>query len=334
MPVTPQEIKFKPTPGKKIDPATSPDSLVSIIVPLKNEQDTIEELFKKVQHVLSGLGRRFEMIFIDDGSTDSSFDILEKLYAEHPDIVRVIQFRRNQGKAAALSEGFSLADGEIIVTMDADLQDDPEEIPRFFAALAEGNDLVTGWKKQRHDPLHKVIPSRFFNLVVSAASGLKLHDYNCGFKAYRAEVVKEITLYGDLHRYIPFLANSRGFRVDEIVVQHHARKAGASKYGGTRYFRGFFDLLTVIMLTRFSRRPLHLFGMIGIFMLVLGFLINLHLTLQWFAGYSIGNRPLLVLGMLLMVVGVQMFSLGLVGEMINSQRVRDTREIPVKKILK
>jgi glycosyltransferase involved in cell wall biosynthesis len=316
------------------DPATDPDALVSVIIPLKNEEGTIVELYEKISDVFREIERNFEVIFIDDGSTDSSWKIVRGLYHEHPATVRAIRFRTNKGKAAALASGFELAEGEIIFTMDADLQDDPTEIPRFLAKLAEGADLVTGYKKIRHDPLHKVIPSRFFNWVVSKVAGLPLHDYNCGFKAYRMEVVEYLHLYGELHRYIPFIANSRGFKVEEIVVQHHPRKSGSSKYGFERYFRGFFDLFTVIMLTRFARKPLHLFGGIGAVLFTIGLVINLWLTWIWLWGASIGDRPLLFLGVLLMVVGIQTFTIGLIGEMVNSLKPPDEADRPIKAILK
>lgn len=318
-----------------LDPAFDPDVLVSIIVPLKNESDTLVELFERVRDVFTKLGRKFEIIYVDDGSTDGSYRILTDLYRDNPNNVRVIRFRSNKGKAAALSAGFELAEGGIIITMDADLQDDPAEIPRFLEALADGADLVSGWKQRRHDPFYRVGASRFFNWVVSVAAGLKLHDYNCGFKAYRREVVEEMHLYGELHRFIPFIANSRGFAVTEIVVQHHARKSGRSRYGWQRYYRGFFDLFTVVMLTRFGRRPLHVFGTIGVLLFLAGLIINLWLTWVKFAyGASIGDRPLLILGVLLMVVGIQTFTSGLLGEMINNLRPPDSADRPIKKILK
>ncbi len=316
------------------DPAVDPNALLSVIVPLKNEAGTLVELFGQVRDVLSRIGRRFEIIFIDDGSSDESFSILKTLYSENPDIVRAIKFRSNKGKAAALAAGFDLAEGEIVITMDADLQDDPAEIPRFLEALAEDADLVSGWKQRRHDPWYRVASSRFFNWVVSVAAGLRLHDYNCGFKAYRRDVVEEIALYGELHRYIPFIANSRGFTVKEIVVKHRARKSGRSRYGWQRYFRGFFDLFTVIMLTRFGWRPLHLFGSIGMVLFLVGLVINIRLSWAWMHGQAIGDRPLLLLGVLLMVVGLQTFAIGLIGDMINSLRPRDSRDRPIRKILK
>lgn len=316
------------------DPATDPDALISVIVPLMDEEGTIAELYDGVAKVFNEIGRRFEILFVDDGSRDGSYKVLKDLYKKHPETVRVIRFRRNKGKSAALATGFEFSEGEIIFTMDADLQDDPAEIPRFLEALAEGADLVTGWKKRRYDPWHKVVSSRFFNWVVSIAAGLRLHDYNCGFKAYRREIIKEIYIYGDLHRYIPFIANARGFIVKEIPVQHHSRKTGRSKYGFSRYFRGFFDLFTVIMLTRFSRNPLHLFGWIGTVLFIIGLIINLWLTWLWINKQWIGDRPLLFLGVLLMVVGIQIFTTGLIGEMVNSLKPPDESDRPIKTILK
>jgi glycosyltransferase involved in cell wall biosynthesis len=329
--------KINPSNSKVIsiaDPASDTDALISVVVPVKNEEGTLVELFEGVKSVFREIGRKFEIIFIDDGSTDKTFEILKVLFEKNPNLVRVIKYRRNKGKAAALASGFNLAEGEIFITMDADLQDDPAEIPRFLEALAKGADLVTGYKKRRYDPWFKVASSRFFNWVVSRAAGLKLHDYNCGFKAYRREVADEIHLYGDLHRFIPFLANSRGFIVTEIVVQHHARKSGKSKYGWDRYFRGFFDLFTVIMLTRFSRNPLHLFGWMGSILFIIGLLVNAWLSWIWIWGESIGDRPLLILGVLLMVVGVQIFTIGLIGEMIISLRPPEKEDSPIRIILK
>jgi len=329
--------KINPLGGKAEippDPAVDPQALISVVVPLKNEEGTLINLYRQIWGVFGEMEREFEVVFVDDGSTDKSYKVLQQLYTEYPDNVRVIKFRKNKGKAAALAAGFDLAAGEIIFTMDADLQDDPAEIPRFLEALAAGADLISGWKKVRHDPWYRVAASRFFNNVVSSAAGLKLHDYNCGFKAYRKEVLQGINLYGDLHRYIPFLANSSGFIVDEIVVQHHARKTGKSKYGVNRYFKGFFDLFTVVMLTRFRRNPLHLFGWIGSVLFIFGLIINVVLTWQWLNKQWIGDRPLLIMGVLLMVVGVQIFTIGLIAEMVASLQPRDSSDRPIKNILK
>ena len=253
---------------------------------------------------------------MDDGSTDGSGKLLEELH--HKDkAVKVITFRRNFGKAAALMAGFDQAEGEIVFTMDADLQDDPIEIPRFLEKLDEGYDLVSGWKYPRLDPISKTAPSKLANTTIRMGTGIKLHDFNCGYKAMRKDVAKEIKLYGDLHRYVPVLAHWRGFSVTEIKVKHHPREFGKSKYGVRRLFRGLYDFITVVFLIRFTRRPLHFFGMLGLLPLVLGFLIDGYLAVIWLAGETIGHRPLLTLGTLLLMIGVQFFSIGLLAEMFS-----------------
>ena len=293
---------------------------ISIVVPLFDEEGTLEELHAKLTAVLTRLGRPYEILFVDDGSRDGSAKLIHAL-AERDPAVGYVRFRRNFGKSAALDAGFRRARGEIVITMDADLQDDPEEVPRLLAALEEQElDLVSGWKQKRHDPLGKTLPSKLFNFTVRKLTGLKLNDFNCGLKAYRRECIEGLDMYGELHRYVPVLVAWRGFAVGEIAVQHHARKWGKSKYGIERMAKGFFDLLTVILLTRYRRRPLHLFGWAGLVMFMLGFGCLGYLTVLWFLGHGIGTRPLLVLGMLLVVVGVQLVSTGLLGEMINSTR--------------
>ncbi len=257
----------------------------------------------------------YELLFVDDGSTDGSAAILKRLCIEDPR-VRVICFGRNLGKSEALAVAFREARGQVIVTMDGDLQDDPAEIPRLVAALAEGYDLVNGWKKQRQDPLSKRIPSRIFNAVTAFLTGLHLRDFNSGFKAYRRQVIDSLQVYGEQHRYIPVLAFWKGFRVREIPVAHHSRRYGKSKFGAGRFLAGLFDLFTVLFLMRFQRKPLHLFGFIGLAFLLVGVVINGYLTIVWLGGESIGTRPLLQLGVLLMVMGVQFLSLGLLGEMV------------------
>lgn len=270
----------------------------------------------------------YEIIFIDDGSTDGSFELMQELADTDPQ-VKVIKFRRNFGKAAALQKGFDIARGEVVFTMDADLQDDPVEIPAFLAKLEQGYDLVSGWKKKRRDPWHKTLPSRLFNSVTAQTFHLKLKDYNCGFKAYRKELVKELSLYGEMHRYIPALAHALGFKVGEIAVQHRARQFGKSKYGIERYLRGFFDLLTVKMVTQYIKSPLYLFGRIGLASTVLGSLITLYLAvLKIFYGLPLSNRPLLFLGMLLILGGLQFISLGLISELIIN-RIRPTDKLPL-----
>jgi len=292
---------------------------VSVIVPAYNEAGSVGQLAFEVDSVLSSLGKRYEIIFVDDGSTDGTFAVLSQA-AEAVPAVRVVQFRRNFGKAAALTAGFREAQGEIVLTMDADMQDDPQEIPRFLEMLENGPyDLVSGWKFPRRDPWTKTLPSRLFNSVTALLGGLRLHDFNCGFKAYRSQVVREVSIYGELYRYIPILAYWRGFRVGEIKVRHHPRRFGRSKYGVSRLLRGFFDLLTVLFLTRYTRRPLHLFGLVGLVPFGAGMAISLYMTVLWLTGdRPIGDRPLLMLGVLLIIVGIQFLSMGLVAEMLAS----------------
>jgi len=297
-----------------------PEPFITIVVPFLDEEGSLEELHSRLTSVLSGVGQAYEILFVDDGSRDRGGEIADGLAARDPH-VGVVHFRRNFGKAAALDAGFRRARGRIVFTMDADLQDDPTEIPSFLAKLSEGYDLVSGWKKKRHDPLGKTLPSKFFNFVVSASSGLKLNDFNCGFKAYRADAVRGLDLYGELHRYVPVLVHWRGFRVTEIPVIHHPRTTGSSKYGIERMAKGFFDLLTVLLITRYRARPLHLFGGVGLAFATAGFGCLAYLTVIWFMGHNIGTRPLLLLGVLLVLVGVQLVSTGLLGEMISSTQV-------------
>jgi dolichol-phosphate mannosyltransferase len=246
-----------PTPRASA-PGAEPAALpfISVVVPVKNERDTVAELLRRVREQLAAY--RHEILFIDDGSTDDTWQVLQSLHL--PGVVRVVKFRRNFGKTAALKAGFNLIRGDIVFTMDGDLQDDPAEIPRFLAKLDEGYDLVSGWKKRRHDPPSKVLPSRIFNRVVSFTTGLRVHDVNCGFKCYRREVAQSLRLHGEMHRFLPVLAHAHGFRFAEIVVTHHKRQFGKSKYGFLRLFKGFFDLFTVLLLTKYPDRPAHAFG--------------------------------------------------------------------------
>lgn len=298
------------------DDEERPIRSLSVVVPLFNEAESLPPLYQELTAALDPLQLPYEMIFVDDGSTDASPRTLRALHAEDGRI-QVIQFRRNFGKAAALAAGFAAARGDAVVTLDADLQDVPAEIPRLLDALADA-DLVSGWKYPRHDPLSKRLPSSLFNAVVRALSGVRLHDFNCGLKAYRADVLREVRLYGELHRYIPVLAHFRGFRVTELPVQHRARRFGKSKFGAGRFARGFFDLLTVLFLTQYTRRPLHFFGWFGLSTLITGFAINAYLAIVWFLGHPIGHRPLLTLGVLLMIIGAQFVLFGLLAEMIAS----------------
>ena len=292
---------------------------VTILIPLYNEEESLRDLIDAISAAMVPTGWAWEVLFINDGSTDSSLEILRELHTAR-DNIEIISFGRNSGKAAGLAVGFAEARGDVVVTMDADLQDDPAEIPGMIRMLDEGYDLVSGWKKERHDPLSKRIPSKLFNGVTRMVSGLALHDMNCGLKVYRRTVVKTIRVYGELHRYTPVLAHFAGFRVTETVVRHHARKFGQSKYGIERFARGGFDLLTVLFLRRYLTRPLHLFGMMGSVLFVGGFGIGVYLTVVKIMGGAIGRRPLLTFSILLMVVGVQFVSLGLLGEMIANLR--------------
>ncbi|HZO91542.1 MAG TPA: glycosyltransferase family 2 protein [Chthonomonadaceae bacterium] len=288
---------------------------ISVVIPIRNEEQTIRPLYEQLTTVLQSLTGDYEILFLDDGSTDSSAAIMESLWQQDSH-VKALQLRRNFGKAAALAVGFAEARGDIVLTLDGDLQDDPQEIPRLVDALREGYDVVSGWKRVRHDPLSKTAPSRLFNWVVSRTTGIHLHDFNCGFKAYRREVVKNVRLYGEMHRFIPVLAHSRGYKVTELPVTHHPRKHGKSKYGIERLLRGFFDLLTILFLTRYLYKPLHFFGALGLLTFLVGFGIDAYLAALWFAGVGIGTRPLLSLGTLLLVIGMQLICTGLIAELM------------------
>ena len=306
-------------------------AVISVIVPLYNEEQNLEALHREISEALRKVGRPYEMIYVNDGSTDGSAGVLEELTMTDSGI-SILHLRRNFGKAMALSAGFKEACGDIIITLDADLQDNPVEIPRFIAGIESGYDLVSGWKYRRQDPLSKTLPSRVFNKVVSMFTGLEIHDFNCGFKAYSRNLVDRLRIYGELHRYIPALAHSAGYRVTEIKVDHRPRKFGKSKYGWERYTRGLLDLLTVLFITRYTKRPLHLFGSMGLMLMFLGFSINAYLAVLWFMGHSIGHRPLLSLGVLLMVLGVQFVSTGLLGEMLTRYEGQDDDSYVARKV--
>jgi glycosyltransferase involved in cell wall biosynthesis len=298
------------------------DGLLSLVIPVYNEADSLLPLVAEIDEALAEHGSAYEIVFVDDGSSDGSFAVMKEL-AEARDDVRVVKLRRNFGKAAAFSHGFLAARGDYIVTMDGDRQDDPAEITNLTAPLADGYDLVSGWKQRRQDPLNKTLPSRFFNWTVRKASGIPLHDFNCGLKAYKREVTDTIFIYGELHRYIPVVAAQAGFRVTEVKVSHRRRTAGRSKYGWQRYMRGYLDLLTVMFLGRYQHRPQHLFGGMGTLLIFIGVLVELYLTIdKLLFGRPIGQRPLLLLGALAIIVGVQLLSLGLIGELIANSRAR------------
>jgi dolichol-phosphate mannosyltransferase len=291
---------------------------ISIVIPAYNESESLPHLMDAIFEAASSWKAQLhEIIVIDDGSSDQTWKTLNDLVERERRVpLRAYRFRRNFGKATALDLGFKLAEGDLVLTMDADLQDDPHEVNKLLQKLDEGYDLVTGWKQKRNDPIDKTLPSRVFNAVTSSVTGLALHDFNCGFKLYRPEVLSGLRLYGELHRFIPALAAAKGFRVAEVPVVHHSRKFGESKYGWRRFFKGFIDLLTVVTTTRFLSRPAHLFGGIGSLMGILGFCILLYLTVIWvMGGGPIGNRPLLFLGVLCVLMGAQLLSFGLLAEL-------------------
>lgn len=294
---------------------------ISIVIPVYNEEESLPELKEAIVQALENK-YSFEIIFVDDGSQDLSWQQVQRL-SDDDERVRGLALSHNYGKSVALQAGFEIADGSYIVTMDADLQDDPREVPEMIAMLEQGNDLVSGWKKERHDPLSKTIPSKFFNFITRKVAGIELHDFNCGLKAYKAEVIQNIYLYGELHRYIPLLAKKEGFnRITEKVVKHHPRKYGKTKFGLSRFMNGFLDLITITFVQKYLQKPMHFFGTLGVLLFLIGSGINLYLVyVKFITGAGIGDRPLLFLGILLMVLGVQLFSTGLLGELININHV-------------
>lgn len=320
-----------------VSETATPKVEISIVVPVMNEEQNIRLLYEKLSNQLTELNKPFEVIFVDDGSTDNTFGELKKLHAENRGIVRVIRFRRNFSKTPALVAGFSRCRGEFIFTMDGDLQDDPVEIPRFLEKLGEGYDLVSGWKYPRLDPFSKTFPSRVFNGMVSKLTGVHLHDINCGFKAYRREIIEDshLKLYGEFHRFVPVMAHWRGFRVTEIKVVHHPRKFGVSKFGARRFARGLIDLLNVLFLTTFLRNPLRLFVPLGFWTFLLGVLVDLVIVIRsrFFINEPIHNQPLLFVGILLMIFGVQFVLAGLQSEMIRHYAFRSDEEYSIRQEL-
>ncbi|MBI2417057.1 MAG: glycosyltransferase [Ignavibacteriales bacterium] len=301
---------------------------ISIVVPLYNEEESLRPLAEAIKKAMGNYNNNYEVIFVDDGSTDRSAVILKELCREERRF-KFISFQKNYGKSAALHVGFQAVAGDLVVTMDADLQDDPNEIPNLIRRLKDGYDLVSGWKKVRYDPFIKKYSSRFFNKITGMMSGIKIHDFNCGLKAYKRPVVKSLNVYGEMHRYLPVLAKWQGFSVTEVVVKHHPRKFGKTKFGISRFFKGFVDLLTVMFVTRYIKRPMHLFGFFGALAFLLGFIVNGYLSIEWFMGKQLSNRPMLFLGILLIIVGVQFFSTGLLGEMIVHTQ-QDNKEYRIK----
>ena len=306
---------------------------VSIVVPLLNEEESLRELTHQISQALEPRFT-YEVIFVDDGSTDLSWKVIQEMSSADPRI-KGIRFRRNYGKSTALQKGFEIARGHYVSTMDADLQDDPREVPLMIDQLnREELDLVSGWKKVRHDPISKTIPSRFFNKVTSLISGIPIHDFNCGLKVYRREVVESLIIYGEMHRYIPVLAKWEGFgRVGEKVVQHHARKYGKTKFGLSRFLNGFLDLITLLFIHVYFQRPMHFFGSVGVGFLTAGTAITGYLVIMriFFEQY-LSNRPLLLFGILLLVLGLQFFSVGFLGEMMNKARARE-RNVNIREMI-
>lgn len=296
---------------------------LSFVMPAKNEAESVPTLYNGIINQVKKLKKTYEIIFVDDGSTDSSFEIMKSLRNKDKN-VKIIRLRGNFGKSVALQSGFEKATGKIVFTMDVDLQDDPKEIPKFLKKVNKGFDLVSGWKKNRHDPISKTFPSKVVNFVTRTMTGLHIHDINCGFKAYRQEVVKSLNLYGDLYRFIPIFAHRQNYKVGEITVKHNPRKFGKSKYGWRRFISGWLDLLTVFFLIRYLKRPGHFFGSLGFVSFGTGFLIGLYITyLRVITGSIQYRHPLLFFGILLMIIGIQLITTGLLAEMIINVSQKD-----------
>lgn len=289
---------------------------VSVVIPLLNEEESLKELAKNIEDVFVSIHNNYEVIFVDDGSSDNSFNVIKEIHTKN-DKFKCIKFRKNYGKSAALAAGFKAAKGDYVITMDADLQDDPGEIPELLKILQSGFDLVSGWKKIRYDPFIKRNTSKIFNYVTSKLSGIRLHDFNCGIKGYKKDVIKSLKVYGEMHRYLPALAHLQGFKVTEKIVKHSPRKFGKTKFGASRFINGFLDVLTVVFTNKYIKKPLHLFGTLGMLSFLAGFIITLYLTIHKFLyDASISNRPLFLVGVLFLIIGVQFFSLGFIAEMI------------------
>lgn len=301
---------------------------ISFVIPSYNEAESLSQLLSSISDLAQQHNWEYDITIVDDGSTDTTPQLMESLRSQHSTL-HYIQFRKNSGKAYALQTGFARSTGDFIVMMDADLQDDPKDVPRLLDVLEKGYDAVTGWKKTRNDPWHKVIPSRVINAIVRSMYGVQLHDMNCGLKAFKKEVVEEMDLYGELYRYMLIFAHNRGFKITELETTHHERRFGKSKFGVTRILKGFFDLFTVYFLTKYGKRPLHFFGTVGSSITFVGFISLLYLLIIWLTGQQIGNRPLLLFGILCVLIGVQLIMTGFIAELIIS---RDAKiNPPIKK---
>lgn len=305
---------------------------LSVVIPVYNEQNSIIELSERLKKVFDNQKiKEYEVWFIDDGSVDKTVEMIKQVQ-QNNNLIKLIRLRLNMGKTMALREGFARVTGDLVCTMDADLQDQPEEIPNLITKINEGFDLVSGWKQNRYDPWHKVLPSRIFNWLVRKVSGMEIHDMNCGLKIMKKEVVEELTMYGELHRFIPWLAIQRGFLITEIPVLHKPRKHGVSKYGWTRMVAGFFDLMTQMFLIRFGGRPAHYFGLVGMLITMLGVGLGSYLTVIWLTGEKIGGRPMLVLVVLLVVIGIQTLSFGFLSElMLGLKKLKE--DAPIAEII-
>ncbi len=308
---------------------------VSVVVPLLNEEESLPELHNWILQVAEKNHLSYELIFVDDGSTDSSWEVICNLAKENK-AVKGIRFRRNYGKSAALNEGFKIAQGEVVITMDADLQDSPDEIPELYEMIAnQGFDLVSGWKKKRHDPITKTIPSKFFNATTRKISGIKLHDFNCGLKAYSHNLVKDLEVHGEMHRYIPLIAKWEGYHtIGEKIVQHRERKYGRTKFGISRFIKGYLDLLSITFVSKFGKRPMHLFGALGSLLFFIGFVIAGYLAYAkiFMAAYRMTERPLFYFGLLAMILGTQLFLTGFLAELISLQ-TRDKQSYHIKETI-
>ncbi len=304
---------------------------ISIVIPMFNEEKNVRPLFKEVTEAMENITSNYEIIFVDDGSTDNTFEELKKIFK--PGIIKIVKLRRNFGKATALAAGFEKCEGKIVITMDGDLQDEPREIPLFLKKLAEGYDFVNGWKVEKHKGSAKRISSKIYNIMASVLTGVKVHDFNCSMKAFKREVLKDLNLYGEMHRYIPAILYWKGYKIAEVKISNYPRKYGKTKYGSKRLIKGFLDLITMKYLMSYRTRPLHLFGSIGIFLTLVGFFLGLYLFIIWLGGKGIGDRPLLLLSVLLMVLGIQFGTFGLLGEMITNMgesiKKDERREIEV-----
>ncbi len=308
---------------------------ISVVIPLYNEDESLKELNDWILRVMKSNHFSFEIIYVDDGSGDHSWEVVEKLSAENENI-KGIRFLRNYGKSVALNEGFKMVSGDVVITMDADLQDSPDEIPELFRMIKEdGYDMVSGWKKKRYDPITKTVPSKFFNYTTRVLSGIKLHDFNCGLKSYRSDVVKSIEVYGEMHRYIPVIAKWAGFRkIGEKVVEHHKRKYGVTKFGIDRFIKGYLDLLSITFTSRFIQSPMHFFGALGSLLVFIGFVIAGYLAYAkiFLEAYKMTDRPLFFFGLLAMILGTQLFLAGFLGEMI-SRSSNEMKKYNIKKYI-